>query len=194
MGTKISSISGAHRKRKWKEEEDEEEEQKEEENNDIDTSSDEADDDITEKNESTDATTSSQENKEEVMEEQRCVEKKEEDEKKTSDEEKIHSKKLSQPAVFVPVDRSPEIQVCAWLLYLHLLTVTESIYISTICPIRDVGGSNQAACAVRGAGHHGGGPRKSLHRHMWRDGKWKDHPSASVSLRSWLRYVSYPHL
>lgn len=167
----------------------------EEENNDIDTSSDEAEDDsdITEKNECTDATTSSQEKKE-VMEEQRCVEKEEEDEKKTSGEEKIQSKKRSQPAIFVPVDRSPEIQVCAWSLYLHFFTVTESIHISTICQIHDVGGSNQAACAVRGAGHHGGGPRKSLHRHMWRDRKWKDHPSASVSLRSWLCYVSYPHL
>lgn len=168
----------------------------EEENNDIDTSSDEAEDnnEITEKNECTDATTSSQENKQEVMEEQHCVEKEGEDEKKTSCEEKIQSKKPLQPAVFVPVDRSPEIQVCAWSLYLHFLTVTESIHISTICQIHDVGGSNQAACAVRGAGHHGGGPRKSLHRHMWRDRKWKDHPSASVSLRSWLCYVSNSHL
>lgn len=131
MGTKISSISGAHRKRKWKEEEDEEEEQLEEESNDLDTSSDEVEDDneIAEKNECTDATTSSQENKQEVMEEQHCVEKEGENEKKTSGEEKLQSKKPSQPAIFVPVDRSPEIQVCAcaWSLYLRFLTVTQRV-------------------------------------------------------------------
>lgn len=133
LGTKISSISGAHRKRKWKEEENEEEEQVEEESNDLDTSSDEAEDDneIAEKNESTDATTSSQENKQEVMEEKHCVEKGE-NEKMTSSNEKIQSKKPSQPAVFVPVDRSPEIQVraCAWSLYLlfNSNTVTQTVH------------------------------------------------------------------
>lgn len=85
----------------------------EEESND--TSSDEAEDDneIAEKNECTDATTSSQKNKQVGMEEQRCVEKEGGNEEKTPGEEKLQSKKPSQPAIFVPVDRSPEIQVCA---------------------------------------------------------------------------------
>lgn len=104
----------------------------EEESNDVDTSSDEAEEDneMTEKNECTDATTSSQENKQEVMEEQCCVKKEGENEKKTSGEEKIQSKKPSQPAIFVPVDRSPEIQVCAcaWPLYLCFLTVTQRVH------------------------------------------------------------------
>ncbi|CAG08573.1 unnamed protein product, partial [Tetraodon nigroviridis] len=109
LGTKISSVSGAHRKRKWKEEEDEEE--IEDESNDPDTSSDEAEDDdgMAGKDECTDASTSSQDSKQEVIEEERC-EKEEEDEKKTSGEDKTQSKKPSQPAIFVPVDRSPEIQ------------------------------------------------------------------------------------
>lgn len=104
----------------------------EEESNDVDTSSDEAEEDneITEKNECTDATTSSQDNKQEVMEEQCCEKKEGENEKKTSGEEKIQSKKPSQPAIFVPVDRSPEIQVCAcaWSLYLCFLTVTQRVH------------------------------------------------------------------
>lgn len=31
---------------------------------------------------------------------------------KISDQEKVENKTPSQPAVFIPVDRSPEIQVC----------------------------------------------------------------------------------
>lgn len=133
LGTKISSISGAHRKRKWKEEENEEEEQMEEESNDLDTSSDEAEDDneIAEKNESTEATTPSQENKQEVMEEKQGLEKEGENEKKTSGNKNVQSKEPSQPAIFVPVDRSPEIQVCACARSLHCFNNnTKSPFIS----------------------------------------------------------------
>lgn len=127
VGTKISSISGAHRKRKWEEEDDEEDEQVEEESDDLETSS-EDEMEVTEKNECTAATTSTQENKQEVKEEQK---KEEENEKKTLDKEKIQSEKPSQPAIFVPVDRSPEIQVCAcaWSLYVSdpFLTVCKIV-------------------------------------------------------------------
>lgn len=44
------------------------------------------------------------------------------------------------------------------------------------------GGSFEAARAGRGAGHHGGSERKSLCCHLWRDRKWKDDSSATVSV------------
>lgn len=44
------------------------------------------------------------------------------------------------------------------------------------------GGSSEAACAGRRTGHHGGSERKSLRRHLWRDGEWKNHTSASISV------------
>ncbi|XP_022051791.2 probable ATP-dependent RNA helicase DHX37 [Acanthochromis polyacanthus] len=107
-GPNISSLSGANRKRKWKEEEDEEE-QKAEESSDLDTSSDEEEDEnvmnTTEARvpKETDA-------KEEVTKEQKATEQKEQKEKKISEQEKVQNKAPSQPAVFIPVDRSPEIQ------------------------------------------------------------------------------------
>ncbi|XP_030272481.1 putative ATP-dependent RNA helicase DHX37 [Sparus aurata] len=116
---KISSVSGANRKRKWTVEEDEEEEQKEEESSDLDTSSEDDDDDEQmdkEENQTTETSDSektlslSQEDKRDVKEEQQKTEEDEQKEKKTSDQEKDQKKKLSQPAVFIPVDRSPEIQ------------------------------------------------------------------------------------
>uniref|UniRef100_A0AAX7VF37 Activating signal cointegrator 1 complex subunit 3 n=1 Tax=Astatotilapia calliptera TaxID=8154 RepID=A0AAX7VF37_ASTCA len=81
-GPKISSVSGANRKRKWEEDDDDEEEQKAEESSDVDTSSDEDED----------------EQEDEVKKE-----------KKISDQEKVQ-KKPSEPAIFIPVDRSPEVQ------------------------------------------------------------------------------------
>lgn len=118
LGTKISSISGAHRKRKWKEEDNEEDEHLEEESDDPDTSSEDGNE-VTEKDECADATTSTLEDKQAVKDEERYAEKEDENEKKTLGEEKVQSKNPSQPAIFVPVDRSPEIQVCAcsWSLY-----------------------------------------------------------------------------
>uniref|UniRef100_A0A8C9YIY1 Activating signal cointegrator 1 complex subunit 3 n=1 Tax=Sander lucioperca TaxID=283035 RepID=A0A8C9YIY1_SANLU len=103
-GAKISSVSGANRKRKWKE--DEEEEQKAEESSDLDTSSDEEEEE--EDQEEVDETTE-KEDKQEVKKEQHKTEQNGQNEK-ISDQEKVENKTPSQPAVFIPVDRSPEIQ------------------------------------------------------------------------------------
>ncbi|XP_041793874.1 probable ATP-dependent RNA helicase DHX37 [Chelmon rostratus] len=116
-GPKISSVSGANRKRKWKDEEDEEEEQMAEESSDVDTSSDDDDkeeeedkkvNEATEMSESKETTSPCHEDKEEVKEEQLKTE--QDGQKKTSDQEKVQHKEPSQPAIFIPVDRSPEIQ------------------------------------------------------------------------------------
>lgn len=116
---KVSSVSGANRKRKWKDEEDDEEEQKAEESSDSDTSSDDDENDeqedkkeTTEVNQLKEPVCSSQEDKPEVVKEEQKIGKDEQNEKKTTDQDKVQNQKLSQPAVFIPVDRSPEIQVC----------------------------------------------------------------------------------
>uniref|UniRef100_A0A4W6BZ35 Activating signal cointegrator 1 complex subunit 3 n=1 Tax=Lates calcarifer TaxID=8187 RepID=A0A4W6BZ35_LATCA len=120
-GPKISSVSGSNRKRKWKEEEeDEEEEQKAEESSDLDTSSDdeeeeEEDKDVnktTEMGEAKETTAPSQETEEKqgVKEEQQKTERDGQSEAKVGEQQQIQNKKLSQPAIFIPVDRSPEIQ------------------------------------------------------------------------------------
>ncbi|KAM4576787.1 putative ATP-dependent RNA helicase DHX37 [Odontesthes bonariensis] len=108
-GPKISSVSGANRKRKWKEEEEEDdEEQKAEESSDLDTSSEEEEEDdvnnTAEMRESKETIPPSQEmeTKQEVKPEQK--------EKKISDGEKVQNKVPSEPAIFIPVDRSPEVQ------------------------------------------------------------------------------------
>ncbi|CAJ1069147.1 probable ATP-dependent RNA helicase DHX37 [Xyrichtys novacula] len=113
-GPKISSVSGANRKRKWKDEEDEEEEQKGEESSDLDTSSDE-DEDIDEEVNGTAVGESKEtsdppekaEDKQEEKEEQHKPDPEGQNEKKISAPE---NKTLSQPAIFIPVDRTPEIQ------------------------------------------------------------------------------------
>ncbi|XP_031712206.1 putative ATP-dependent RNA helicase DHX37 [Anarrhichthys ocellatus] len=111
-GPKISSLSGANRKRKWKEEEEDEEEEREaEESSDLDTSSDEEKEDE-EVNETTEVITPPcQEtgDKQEVKEEQPKTEQDGQNEK-TSDQEKVDTKTPPQPAVFIPVDRLAEIQ------------------------------------------------------------------------------------
>ncbi|XP_061586057.1 probable ATP-dependent RNA helicase DHX37 [Cololabis saira] len=111
---KISSVSGANRKRKWKEEEeddeddDEEEEEKAEESSDPNTSSsEEEEDDNTETNEPTETKppcqdTESTTNEKEALEEQK--------QKGMTDQELIQNKKQSEPTVFIPVFRSPKIQ------------------------------------------------------------------------------------
>ncbi|XP_034026595.1 probable ATP-dependent RNA helicase DHX37 [Thalassophryne amazonica] len=115
LGSKISSVSGANRKRKWKEEEEELKQ-----SSDLNTSSeeDDDDDDDNEPNDKTDvvdswetATTSQEPECKQVLKEQEKVA--DQDglkETKGSDQEKVQSKKPSQPAVFIPVDRLPEIQ------------------------------------------------------------------------------------
>ncbi|KAG7236793.1 hypothetical protein INR49_000256 [Caranx melampygus] len=117
-GPKISSVSGAN-KRKWKEEEEEDEEEpKAEESTDLDTSS---DDDNEEEDEEVNKTTETSEvkvnttpcqgteNTQEVREEEQKTKQDGQGEKKFSDEE-TSKQKLSQPAVFIPVDRLPDIQ------------------------------------------------------------------------------------
>lgn len=113
---RISSVSGANRKRKWKEE-DEEEEQKAEDSSDLDTSSDDDDgDDVQEAEQLLEPVCSSQEEKAEGMKEEEKMEKDGQNEERNTDQGPIQTgqhQKPSQPVVFVPVDRSPEIQVCA---------------------------------------------------------------------------------
>ncbi|KAF3695585.1 putative ATP-dependent RNA helicase DHX37 [Channa argus] len=111
---KISSVSGANRKRKWKEEEEEDEDQKEEESSDADTSSDDEDQgdevnkttEVVEDKKSTPILCQDPEEKPKIPEHQTTAEKDGQREKKNLEE----NKKPSQPAVFIPVDRSPEIQ------------------------------------------------------------------------------------
>ncbi|TNN66834.1 putative ATP-dependent RNA helicase DHX37 [Liparis tanakae] len=112
-GTKINSLSGANRKRKWKVEEEEEEEPEKEavESSDLDTSSEEEEEEENneELNKTTDVTAPSSqgtEEKQEVKEEQPKMEQDGQLEK-TSDQEKVVNK---TPAVFIPVDRLAEIQ------------------------------------------------------------------------------------
>lgn len=66
-----------------------------------------------ETSEAKETATDCQETEQKVKEEQQTTEKEETSEKKVSDQEKAQIKKLSQPAVFIPVDRLPEIQVRA---------------------------------------------------------------------------------
>uniref|UniRef100_A0A3B5KYJ8 RNA helicase n=1 Tax=Xiphophorus couchianus TaxID=32473 RepID=A0A3B5KYJ8_9TELE len=109
-GPKISSVSGANRKRKW--EEDEEEEQQKEESSDEDTSSDEEEeeeddggDNSVETNEHKDV----DETKPEVKLEQNVADP--DTQKETVPNKKtVQSKRPSEPAVFIPVDRSAEVQ------------------------------------------------------------------------------------
>uniref|UniRef100_I3KAG4 RNA helicase n=1 Tax=Oreochromis niloticus TaxID=8128 RepID=I3KAG4_ORENI len=110
-GPKISSVSGANRKRKWEDDDDDDEEQKAEESSDVDTSSDEDEDEqedevnnTTDMSECKETSSVCQETKREVK-----VEQDGEKEKKISDQEKVQ-KKPSEPAIFIPVDRSPEVQ------------------------------------------------------------------------------------
>ncbi|KAM9858095.1 putative ATP-dependent RNA helicase DHX37 [Aulostomus maculatus] len=104
-GPKISSVSGANRKRKWKEDDEQEDEESSEE----DTSSDEEEEeedtnDATEMSEPQETDSLCQETNEEMKEEQKSTLK----EEQTENKDQI--KKSSQPAVFIPVDRSPEMQ------------------------------------------------------------------------------------
>ncbi|XP_029959813.1 putative ATP-dependent RNA helicase DHX37 isoform X3 [Salarias fasciatus] len=112
---KISSVSGANRKRKWKEEEEDEEEQKAEESSDLDTSSDDDEEEendeennIMEASDLKENTSACQETTQEMKEEQKTVEQDKQNQKK--DKGNAKNKIMSQPTIFIPVDRSPEIQ------------------------------------------------------------------------------------
>lgn len=186
----ISSVSGANRKRKWSEEE----EQKAEESSDLDTSSDDDGDNVQEDekeaNQPKEPVCSSQEEKPEVIKEDEKTQKDRESKESNKDQSKIQisqHQKPSQPVVFVPVDRLQEIQVCAHVkLEKYNKTKHTTGRLNIVLPFIiwhvDVGSSAEATCAGRGAGHHGGSSRKSLRSHLRRNWKWKDNPSASVSV------------
>uniref|UniRef100_A0A8C5EK73 Activating signal cointegrator 1 complex subunit 3 n=1 Tax=Gouania willdenowi TaxID=441366 RepID=A0A8C5EK73_GOUWI len=107
-GLRISSVSGANRKRKWKEEE-AEEENAEEESSDLDSSSEEEEEE--EMNGITDTNESKEREKEEEVKEDQAVEQEEKQtEEKKTDQEKVQIKIPSQPAVFIPVNRSTAVQ------------------------------------------------------------------------------------
>ncbi|XP_028271001.1 putative ATP-dependent RNA helicase DHX37 [Parambassis ranga] len=112
-GPKISSLSGANRKRKWEEEEDEDE-QKAEDSSDLDTSSDEEEEEEEENEMSEPKQTPSScqetENTQEVKEDKKTSEQVKQNEKMTSDQDKVKKREPAEPAIFIPVDRSPEIQ------------------------------------------------------------------------------------
>ncbi|RVE67907.1 hypothetical protein OJAV_G00086520 [Oryzias javanicus] len=101
---KVSSISGSNRKRKWKDEkEEEDEQQKAEESSDLDSSSEE------EEEEEEDEVKDTTETSEPTQTNSPCQEMK--PMKEVTAENKIpENKVMSEPAVFVSVDRSPEVQ------------------------------------------------------------------------------------
>ncbi|XP_061623567.1 probable ATP-dependent RNA helicase DHX37 isoform X1 [Phyllopteryx taeniolatus] len=114
-GPKISSVSGANRKRKWKVEE---EEQEVEDISNVSSSDDDVDSDDEEEehndanktmvtSECKETSSPCEEVKEEVNKEQQQMQKEEQAEKMMMSN---HLKMMSQPAVFIPVDRSPQIQ------------------------------------------------------------------------------------
>ncbi|KAL6113767.1 dhx37 [Pungitius sinensis] len=107
-GPKISSLSGANRKRKWEVEEEEEEEEAEEDKDGEDESSnldEEEEEEHEEVNKTPEGTTPA---RQDVKGEQPAPEQNTQIEK-TSDLENV-DKTLPQPTVFIPVDRSPKIQ------------------------------------------------------------------------------------
>ncbi|CAL8345517.1 unnamed protein product [Lota lota] len=115
-GPKISSLSGVNRKRKWKEAVTEEEEQQGEESSDADTSSDDdsRDDGEEEAARSEHQASVGQETdvRQEHKEEEAVAHSSEpkEVEKSSPQPKDVPVKKPPQPAVFIPVDRLPEIQ------------------------------------------------------------------------------------
>lgn len=108
-GPKISSLSGANRKRKWKvQQEDDEEDNAKEQSSDLDTSSDEEVEDEEGEFKEAAPTTHESESNQGAMNE---VSPKEEEQtlKKTEPNQPSH-KITPQPAIFIPVDRLPDIQ------------------------------------------------------------------------------------
>ncbi|XP_077457167.1 putative ATP-dependent RNA helicase DHX37 [Stigmatopora argus] len=106
----FSSVSGANRKRKWKEEEKEEEEQEAEDISDVsssDVDSDEQEEEVSQVNQTTEISEGTDKSSpcEEVKETVKTEPQEDKEPKQTN------SNTSSQPAVFIPVDRSPQIQV-----------------------------------------------------------------------------------
>ncbi|KAM6965386.1 putative ATP-dependent RNA helicase DHX37 [Aplochiton taeniatus] len=108
-GPKISSLSGANRKRKWKvQEEDEEEDDVKEESSDIDTSSDEDAED--KEDEFKGAVPSTHESESNQAVEKEMSTRKEDDKLKKTEPNQLSPKETPEPAIFIPVDRLPDIQ------------------------------------------------------------------------------------
>lgn len=107
-GPKISSVSGANRKRKWEERE---EEEKKGESSDEDTSSEEEEDDDDEGSNSTETSEHKKptETERDVNPEQNVADAAQQSET-TPGGKTAQKEKLSEPAVFIPVDRTAEIQ------------------------------------------------------------------------------------
>ncbi|XP_051923141.1 probable ATP-dependent RNA helicase DHX37 [Hippocampus zosterae] len=114
-GPKISSVSGANRKRKWKEEEEEEDDEGVKDMSDVSTSDDDDHDEEEENSEvnKTPATSeckepspACEEIKEAVNQEQQWTQKKPTEESISND----MTTTSSQPAIFIAVDRSPKMQ------------------------------------------------------------------------------------
>lgn len=130
-GPRISSLSGANRKRKRRARE---EEKAEEESSDLD-SSDEEMDDSRMGNRRVEATNVSESKEPASSCQEKEVEKKEE--KKEMSEEsgpaRASSKKPSEPAIFISVDRLPEIQVCVscgvFVSHAHSLFFSQAVCI-----------------------------------------------------------------
>ncbi|XP_057688100.1 probable ATP-dependent RNA helicase DHX37 [Corythoichthys intestinalis] len=109
-GPKFSSVSGANRKRKWKEEEEVEQDvQDVSEVSSSDDDSDEQEEEVSEVNQHTEISECKEKSSpcEEIKETVNTEQQKDEEAKKTKSNT---SYTKPQPAVFVPVDRSPEIQ------------------------------------------------------------------------------------
>ncbi|XP_054629398.1 probable ATP-dependent RNA helicase DHX37 [Dunckerocampus dactyliophorus] len=104
-GSKISSVSGANRKRKWKEEDEEEKEETSSEASSDDDEEEYEEEQEEEKEDKVDKTTETSECKEVSR---LCTDTIEE--VKEAQAEKKQMMRISQPAVFIPVDRLPKIQ------------------------------------------------------------------------------------
>ncbi|XP_053727943.1 probable ATP-dependent RNA helicase DHX37 [Synchiropus splendidus] len=112
--SKISSVSGANRKRKWEDDE-EEEEQGDEDSSDVETSEDDDDANEDEKEGDmlsdvikTEETASACQQPAEEISVKAAEEKSAGDEKAKTDQ--VQLKPVSEPAIFIPVERSPEVQ------------------------------------------------------------------------------------
>lgn len=116
-GLKISSVSGANRKRKWQDKDDDDEEEEKEEQK-PESSDEETSDDSDAESEAKEIVEPKETTSTNLNTEQEQATKKEEEitkpelltEKKATDKPNVVTKKESEPAVFIPVDRTPEIQ------------------------------------------------------------------------------------
>lgn len=105
---KISSLSGANRKRKWQDKEEEDEEKEKTESSGEETSDSDVEDDASEVVDPKETTSSMLDT--EITQKDELVNKDMSSEKKAFEQPTVITKKQSEPAVFIPVERTPEIQ------------------------------------------------------------------------------------